>query len=585
VLRRAEPFAAAYPEVAAEWHPTRNGSLRSGDFSAGSKVRIWWRCSADVEHGWATSIGNRTSKRSGCPICAGQRVSRHTSLAYVRQDLAAEWHPDRNGALTPDSVTVASGLPVWWKCQRNAAHEWQAPPGRRSSGNGGCPFCSGRRVSSEVSLLTRPDVLREWDAIRNGDLDPADLSVTSHRKVWWLCPIDPAHSWEAMVDNRIRHSSGCPYCSGRRSTMSASLQARSPELALQWNHQKNGELEPDQISTAASKRVWWICPVASDHEWTESVPSRLRGRGCPYCRGAKRSSTSSLSAANPSLAAQWCMEKNPTLTPDMVTPSSLAKVWWRCPAAADHLWLAGISVRARGQGCPYCGGALASSTSSLAARRPDLAAEWHSDRNGDVRPETVTLNSTQRVWWKCRSNPHHEWQVSINNRKPLDVRTVHAASSRNPSRSQLCVLHSQQSCTRPRMEESRPTQFLQHPGRRSGGNVEWQGSTFGKPPLSLEIKGVLAALIAARSVSRSGRSWSRSGMLNGTPQLPLISCRSGQASSTGGIAPRVRTTCGRRVFPIVHMVAVAHSVPESGGRLQTPLRPFSQRSLPNGMAR
>jgi Probable Zinc-ribbon domain len=46
------------------------------------------------------------------------------SVPAGNPDIAAQWHPTRNGALTPESVSYASHKPAWWLCP-DCKHEWQ----------------------------------------------------------------------------------------------------------------------------------------------------------------------------------------------------------------------------------------------------------------------------------------------------------------------------------------------------------------------------------------------------------------------------------------------------------------------------
>jgi superfamily II DNA or RNA helicase len=63
--------AALFPNIAAEWHPTKNGNLTPDQFVAGSAIKVWWQCSNRPDHEWQTALGHRTQKRggSGCPFC------------------------------------------------------------------------------------------------------------------------------------------------------------------------------------------------------------------------------------------------------------------------------------------------------------------------------------------------------------------------------------------------------------------------------------------------------------------------------------------------------------------------------------
>lgn len=131
-----------------------------------------------------------------------------------------------------------------------------------------------------------------------------------------------------------------------------------------------------------------------------------------FSKGLKHST--SLAAAYPELAAQWHPTKNLPLLPIHVTRGSGAKVWWQCPAHPTHVWQAVIRYRVRRQGCPYCSGRKASATNNLLAISPLLATEWHPSRNGDLKPDDVTPNSSHRIWWRCSNG--HEWQASVAHR-------------------------------------------------------------------------------------------------------------------------------------------------------------------------
>ncbi|OGT27219.1 MAG: hypothetical protein A2Z17_01200 [Gammaproteobacteria bacterium RBG_16_66_13] len=43
-------------------------------------------------------------------------------------------------------------------------------------------------------------------------MTPADVSAGSKKYVWWKCPRDDDHEWQATVVNRTNRSSGCPRC-------------------------------------------------------------------------------------------------------------------------------------------------------------------------------------------------------------------------------------------------------------------------------------------------------------------------------------------------------------------------------------
>ena len=123
------------PKLAKEWHPTKNGKLTPKDVTPYSAKKVWWRCSKG--HEWQAAVYNRSRER-GCPYCRGFKVCRDNCLKTVNPSLAREWHPSRNGKLTPKDVTAGSSKKVWWECKKG--HVWQAIVNHRSRGFG-CPKC------------------------------------------------------------------------------------------------------------------------------------------------------------------------------------------------------------------------------------------------------------------------------------------------------------------------------------------------------------------------------------------------------------------------------------------------------------
>jgi len=139
-MQRKKNLLETYPGIAAEWHLTKNGELTPDQVVAGSNKRFWWQCPQGPDHEWEAKLSNRTStNKTGCPCCAGQKVSVTNSLATQFPDIAAEWHPTKNGELTPDQVVAGSGKIFWWQCPQGPDHEWPATLVGRTREGAGCP--------------------------------------------------------------------------------------------------------------------------------------------------------------------------------------------------------------------------------------------------------------------------------------------------------------------------------------------------------------------------------------------------------------------------------------------------------------
>jgi hypothetical protein len=60
------------------------------------------------------------------------------------------------------------------------------------------------------------------------------------------------------------------------------LQPSSPNLAKEWNCEKNRYLTAKDVTAHSNKIVWWI--IENGHEWETKIKHRQQGAGCPYCK-------------------------------------------------------------------------------------------------------------------------------------------------------------------------------------------------------------------------------------------------------------------------------------------------------------
>jgi starvation-inducible outer membrane lipoprotein len=149
-----------YTDVAKEWHPIKNGSLRPEHFTPFNQKKAWWLCGKG--HEWEAVIASRTRMSQGCPYCSGRRPLPEYNLLVVFPDVAAQWHPTRNGTDTPSEYTLFSNKKFWWLC--NKGHEWERPINGRTSktrSRPGCPVCfrhkyRGYRTGGSPPLKNQP---------------------------------------------------------------------------------------------------------------------------------------------------------------------------------------------------------------------------------------------------------------------------------------------------------------------------------------------------------------------------------------------------------------------------------------------
>lgn len=239
ILAGENGLSALYPDLAAQWHPTKNGSLSPDTLAPGSRRRVWWQC--EKGHQWQATVASRTCGGTGCPVCAGRKVVEgENDLASCFPQVAAQWHPTKNGVLTPKQVTPYANRKVWWLCP--LGHEYLSAVSARTKRGSGCPYCSGRKVLPGFNDLAtvEPQLALEWYAPLNGGLTPRMVTAGSHQKVWWRC--SQGHVWQAVIHSRASSQKcGCPICAGRISQKRLARYQRALAMEEQSRKPFNGQ--------------------------------------------------------------------------------------------------------------------------------------------------------------------------------------------------------------------------------------------------------------------------------------------------------------------------------------------------------
>lgn len=276
-------LATVSPLLAQEWNYKRNGCLRPEMFTIHSGKTVWWKCSKG--HEWEARISHRQNG-SGCPYCSGRNVIKGVSdLATLYPSIAAEWDYSQNGELSPELVKPMSSKRVFWRCPNG--HIYISDIAHRVSG-GGCPYCSNHKLLKGFNDLAtvRPELTAEWDYDNNSFL-PSEVVFGSGRRFNWICK--KGHRYSATIDSRNR-GRGCPFCANKKVLKGYNdLATVFPDIAIEWNYEKNAHITPQSIVYGSGTRVWWKCNKG--HEWMVPVVNRTRdGNGCPICNKARSTS-------------------------------------------------------------------------------------------------------------------------------------------------------------------------------------------------------------------------------------------------------------------------------------------------------
>jgi hypothetical protein len=403
-----------FPNIAKEWHPTKNKNLTPKDITQGSNKRVWWKCKEG--HVWDAVVYTRTQLKSGCPKCYENiretvprkaALKKKGSLKETHPEIAEEWHPVKNKKLTSKDITYGSGEKVWWKCKKK--HEWPAQISSRTIGGNGCPKCTPNISKVQIKLycelktifkniklnkkihgiscdiyLPNKKIAIEYDGFRYHDGNKGDRkkNIRLHKKNITLFRVREFGLRKISSKDIVIHKNEKILEVIKRlleSTISHSSFSSSQTKAIKEYIQQNS-----LRGTKEYKKLIACLPGALPEE--------------------------SLRENFPQLLNEWNYKKNQPLTPDWCHAKSNYYVWWTCKKG--HEWETPVFVRTtQGSGCPECSGRRVGRENNLKVNFPKIANEWHPTKNKTLTAKDVTSKSGKKVWWQCSKS--HEWKTMI----------------------------------------------------------------------------------------------------------------------------------------------------------------------------
>ena len=256
---------ATHPGLAKELSNRHRGKC----LHAGSTEYESWNCTK-CKLAYVAKVRSRVSG-SGCPFCAGQRVSDKNCLATVAPALAKELvNPNEGLRYTLHSAKDR----LAWRCP-DCKEVYSATPDNRSQDKS-CPYCgtSKKRVSKKNSIkASRSTFVKE---LANRD-DGERVILNSGKSIPWKCA-KCGLFFGASPDNRRR--TGCPYCSSPKKRV-------TDKTCIAFTHPKiSGEIirpfDAVTLSAGSNTKVGWQCHKC-DGVWV-STPSNRTGAnstGCP----------------------------------------------------------------------------------------------------------------------------------------------------------------------------------------------------------------------------------------------------------------------------------------------------------------
>ncbi len=343
-------LATYYPEIAKQWHPTKNGNLKPTEVLFGARVKVWWRC--EKGHEWEAWLYSRNPQTDGCQACINKVVVKgENDLESCFPEIAKEWDYEKNGGVKPSDVTFGTPATYFWKCSKG--HSFRLSIHKRTKENASCKFCSGNAIEPGVSDLRTlyPQLSKKFNRDLNPSVRVDEIAPQSKKRYIWNC--DKGHTFTSTPQQLVK-GYGCGVCSGKQLLAGFNdITAKFPSAAKEWNTELNEGREASEFAPGSSKIVWWRC--SQGHNYNMRIDNRcFLDRQCSVCANRQvQIGINDLSSYRPDLALEWDQQKNWDLLPSDVTYESTQKAWWLCENG--HSFFSRINMRAtRNVGCPKC---------------------------------------------------------------------------------------------------------------------------------------------------------------------------------------------------------------------------------------
>ena len=422
-----------FPEIAKEWHPTKNKELTPNNVVSKSSTKVWWLCPKG--HSYESVIASRTFSNNGCPYCSGHKVGEDNNLQVLFPEIVKEWHPTKNGELTPKDFTYGSRKKAWWLCPKGHSYEI-AITNRTSKKSTGCPYCTKQTSEPEIRILSELkwlfDEVNSRYRIDGVEIDVFlpnfNLGIEYDGSFWHKNKEDRDLEKNKFLLSkninliRVRHLPLKPISNNDLIVNREVLDKTDLDNLLKKIHpfidnDIKGKINAYLLESSFVNNELF-------NKYRSYFPS-------PFPEN-------SLLKTHPQLSEEWDYDKNNPLTPENFSFGANNKVWWVC--SKGHSYFTRIASRASKDltGCPYCDGKKASETNNLLKVFPEIAKEWHPTKNGKLTSKKVTYGSKKRVWWLCPKG--HSYEVGISSRTVMKTGCSYCAGKKVTNENSFLIL-------------------------------------------------------------------------------------------------------------------------------------------------
>ena len=445
-IKEYNSFELIYPEVAKEWHPTKNGNLKPSEIFCNSRDKYWWKCK--MGHEWEATARDRGYGHTNCPECAKRQNTSFPEQAlyfYIKKlypnainrykdifDNGMEidiFIPDFNLGFEYDGKQFHKDEKQYDRekrkyeiCKKNNIKLIRIKEGK--------PNLELSSQADATYYLEHPKRENEVQQLFQMIIDNLDLESNS-----WTRKNPFKLNSDVRVDlDRDRYKIYGEYLY----EIPNSFGEKHPELLKYWDYDKNKDITPYIFPEHSNDKIYWKCPDCN-HKWRSTINSMSNSNGCPICGLAIRGKhysmkvceTRSLEKLAPDeLLDEFVYELN-DLSPSEVSIGSSKPLYWKCHKCG-YVWKASARARMNNSGCPRCSGRVPmEGVDDLGTLYPEQILDWDYNKNTSL-PSEYLPGSPKKVYWKCHKCGN-EWVMPIRQRSQSNSGCPKCSSQRGKS--------------------------------------------------------------------------------------------------------------------------------------------------------
>ena len=416
--KKDKKYVIDYPTLIDEWDWEKNNELKiyPDNITYGSTKKVFWKCKK-CGYEWVATPNSRSNKKTGCPCCAGKVIVKGINdLQTLFPDIAKRWHPTKNDK-KPYEVAPFSNKKAYFICDKDNRHIFDTEIYHITKGDIVCPICANQRIIVGVNdfQTTNPELMQEWNWNKNNELKiyPTNITKGANKKVWWICK-QCGNEWMATIGSRAgdQHC-GCPKC---KKDLSSSF----PEKAIAYYLSKIFQIEEN-------KKFNWLGNSELDI-YIDTLKLGIEYDGKIWHKKAVKDLNKDNLCDNNGIYLIRIREKS---CPEYISSShKIYREGFRnidlTNCITQLIQFISNKYNLKIDICVDVENDYINILSKISTGKKEksiattyLINSWDYEKNSNISPESISLGSHKKVFWKCDKG--HTWQATPYTRYSLNT--------------------------------------------------------------------------------------------------------------------------------------------------------------------